>query len=130
MNESAREFVADHQQLIGVIGAVLVGGFLARRLVRELATWWQARRDAAGRACRYCQQARPDLVVYEPDRAPVPWCRDCWTLPPPIGPDPDPDHVVVGLRSPQDLPGLLELTWSLLAASGLLVVLAVLVVTA
>lgn len=40
MNESAREFVADHQQLIGVIGAVLVGGFLARRLVRELATWW------------------------------------------------------------------------------------------
>lgn len=130
MIESARELLDTHQQLIGVAGAALVGGLLARRLVRELATWWQARRDAAGHTCRYCQRARPDLVVYEPDQAPVPWCRDCWTLPPPIGPDPDPDHVAVGLRSPEDLPGWLETVLTMTLTAGLLVVLVAMAVSA
>lgn len=94
-------WLAEHQQVIGMVGALVLAGLLIRQTVPGRLLWADARTAARGRTCTWCQ-GRPDLVVYEPDRRPVPWCREHWTLPAPFGPDLSVDHVVVGLRSPAD----------------------------
>lgn len=126
--EIVREFVANHQQVIGVIGAMVFGGLLVRLIVPELITWRRAWRAARywGR-CTDCGEAQVDLTAY-PDgvgRA-EPYCWRCWETWPEDRPVPE---LAVGLRSPVDPVGLLDVGMRAAVAVLLLVVLVAMAVT-